>query len=222
MKKKKVIFESYKVRKGEKYGASMYSAPSTYSHPGTAPSRTTKLSPKAKATLGSAMVHTTPKISEDKNEIQKTAKKELLIEQNKNETQLNQMVEKSKQVLLSIKSTFPFDFFPDEITIDPTKINVVIKNFWGSGSVHSVYIQDVTDVKVESTPFFATLKLVDKAFVENKIKVSFLKKKDAYRARRILQGLVVATRDNLNLAGMDINELAKKVEELGVETETQL
>ena len=77
MKKKKVIFESYKVRKGEKYGASMYSAPSTYSHPGTAPSRTTKLSPKAKATLGSAMVHTTPKISEDKNEIQKTAKKRI-------------------------------------------------------------------------------------------------------------------------------------------------
>jgi len=222
MKQKKVIFESKKVRKGEKFGVSTYTTPSAYSHPGTPQSRTTKLSPKAKATLGSAMVHNTPTISAAKNEIQKTAKKELQIEEKKNEAQLDKMVEKSHWVLLSIKSVFPFDFFPDEITIDPTKINIVIKNFWGSGSVHSIYIKDIADIKIESTPFFATLKIVDRAFVENKIQINFLRREDARRARRIIQGLVVANRDNLNLAGMEINNLAEKIEQLGVETETQL
>lgn len=226
--KKKVIFDSNQTTSGEKKGLSAYPATTAsqfLQFPQQKQSHNKKkissLPPKAKAALGSIGSAKAQK-QQPPPTIQKKASKELLVEEKKNEQQLEQMVTKSQQPLLRISSVFPFDLFPDEVTIDATKVNIVQRNFWKSGSVHSVYIRDIADVKVEATPFFAKLQIVDRAYVENKLVVTFLKKNEAYRARRILQGLVVATKDGLNLAGMEMKKFAQKIEELGVETETKL
>ena len=115
-----------------------------------------------------------------------------------------------------------FDLFPDNLTIDSNKVNVVTKSFFASGRVHSIYIENVMDVFVEAGPIFASLKLVDKGFIENTVEVHYLKKSDAYIARRIIQGLVVAVKDKIDLAGIEGDEFARKIEELGQATEIRL
>ncbi|RJQ25972.1 hypothetical protein C4577_04465 [Candidatus Parcubacteria bacterium] len=127
------------------------------------------------------------------------------------------LVDNSKKILFKTKAVFPFDFFPDELTIDFNKVNLIIRDFFGSGRVHSVFIKDISDVFVYKTPFFSTIEIVDVGFVENSIKMKFLKNKDAMRARRIIQGLIITSKQDIDLAvlGLEIPDIIKKLEELG-------
>jgi hypothetical protein len=42
--------------------------------------------------------------------------------------------------------------------------------------LHTISIEDISDIFIETTPFYASLKIVDKDFVENSVEVQFLKK----------------------------------------------
>ncbi len=43
----------------------------------------------------------------------------------------------------------------------------------------------------------------------------WLKKSDAQRARKIIQGLIVAVKENIDIARIEPRKLVKQVEELG-------
>lgn len=140
---------------------------------------------------------------------------EHLKEEEKQKQKFDQLVEKSRRILLKINSVFPFDFFPDEVTIDANQVMVINREFWGSERRHSIFIKNITDVFVDTGPFFATLKIVDRGYVENTIVVKFLKREEAKRARRIIQGLVIACSQDIDLSKLDESDLLHKVELLG-------
>lgn len=139
---------------------------------------------------------------ETQKEGEKEAHKEIVKETEKQQEILEDVIEKSKKVLLKSKSVFPFDWFPDELIIDPTKVIIVHREFLSSGAMDTVYIKDIADVIVETGPYLATLNIIDVSYGANKHYISKLKKADALRAREIIEGLVTALK-----AGIDILKL---------------
>lgn len=135
--------------------------------------------------------------------------------QYKQAQKLDNLVEKTQAPLLSIRQSIPLNPFPNEIIVDINKINIIIRYFFFSKHIHSVYIKDVSDVMVETGLFFATLRIVDVGFTENSIDINYLKTHEAERARRIIQGLVVAQKNGIDFSLFEDSKLCEKIEHLG-------
>lgn len=132
-----------------------------------------------------------------------------------NSKKFEQLANNANRVLLKIRSVFPFDLFPDEITIDPVKVNIVTREFFLSSTIHSIYIKNILDVIVDCSPFFATLKIMYEGFGPNTVNVKFLKKDEAQKARRIIQGLAVAAKEGVDLTKLKTEDIISKAENIG-------
>src|SRR5258708_7965897 len=74
------------------------------------------------------------------------------------------LIKKSDRVLLKIKSVFPFEFFPDSIVIDESKVSIIHRIFFWTAAIQSIPIQHVQDVEVDTSILFATLKILPAGF----------------------------------------------------------
>lgn len=125
------------------------------------------------------------------------------------------LLKSSKKVLFQTSGVFPFDFFPDEITIDENKVNIIFHEFFLSDDVHSIMIEMIRDIEVETGPLFAILKIVPDGYPGHALELRYLKKKDALKARRIIEGLMVARRHGIDPAKLDASDFVDKLELLG-------
>lgn len=133
----------------------------------------------------------------------------------KEDSKLKNLIAGSNRILLKVSTVFPFDFFPDDIIIDETKVTIIFRTFFWTERVHSIYVKDLSDVLVEVSPFFATLKLVDLGFKENSIDIPFLRKSQAIRARQIIQGLVISAKQGIDVTKYSADHLAQMMQEIG-------
>lgn len=129
--------------------------------------------------------------------------------------QLDEMVKRSARVILKIKAVFPFNLFPDEVILDESKITIYSKMFFMSQQTVSIMYPDVFNVIVEDSVFFATLEIADRFFSREPIKIKYLKRGDAQKARKIILGMSILTKENVNIQSLPINELLEKVERIG-------
>ncbi len=154
--------------------------------------------------------------SEKAQEWFEEAEKEHVKEHLSNQQKFYDLVRESARILFQAKSIFPFDLFPDEISIDPIKVNIVSHEFFASARVHCIYIKNISDVFVDCSPFFASLKIIDQGFTENEEIVTTLSKDNAMKARRIIQGLVVAHKQGVDVTRLEQDtDLVEKLEALG-------
>lgn len=133
----------------------------------------------------------------------------------KYEEDFGNLVEKSDRVLIEIKAVFPFDFFPNEVSVDVNKVNI-ISNYLLSRRIHSVPIKDICDVYVHQGILFSSLNIIDWGFDKNRpICINYLKIAEAEAALKIIQGLLVGVKQNIDLAKIDVPDFKNKVEILG-------
>lgn len=130
------------------------------------------------------------------------------------------LIQKSDRVLLRIKSVFPFELFPDTIVIDESKVNIIHRIFFWTAAIQSIPIAHIQDIEVDTSVLFATLKILPSGFsvvsmTENWLKVNYLWRNDALRARRIISGLLIASREGVDLIKVDSINFVKKIEQLG-------
>lgn len=165
-----------------------------------------------------------PRITSQKSQaVPQKIKKEALEEEQKqsiSETKLNQeklsnLIDKSSLTLFKCAAEWPFDLFPDEVTVEPTQINIKRKSFFLTESIVSIPIKNVADVVIQTSILFASLNIVDKSFTQNTVTVEYLNRADAEKARRIIQGLVVASKEGIDLLKLDLTNLKMKLEEIG-------
>lgn len=126
------------------------------------------------------------------------------------------LMNKSTKVLLRISSIFPFDLFPDELTIDEFKVSIHARDFFFSEDIHSIPIVVIRDVDVYVGPFFATLKIVPDGYPGHALEVHYLKRKEAVRARKLIEGLIIARKqgiDPVRLSSPDIDN--SEIEKIG-------
>lgn len=139
---------------------------------------------------------------------------------------LDNLADKSDSVLLKVNTFWPFTFFVHKIIIDPYKVNIIFKEFFWSEQIHSVMIKDILDVVVETSIFFATVRIVDQGYIENTIDIAYLKKADALKVRKVIQGLIIAHRQAVDLSVLSSSDIRSKAEEMGkvkgIDTEVEV
>lgn len=143
--------------------------------------------------------------------------KKVHVSKDKNVRKLDDLSSATGNRLYKLSSVFPFDLFPDDIVIEQKQVVIVQRNFFYSSEQFQISIKDILAPVIESNFFFSKLKLELGAggFKQNPPSISHLKKEEARKARRIIMGLVVANKENIELSGMDHNEMLRKIEKVG-------
>lgn len=134
---------------------------------------------------------------------------------NSNEKKLDQLVQQSGRVIIDIKSVFPFVFFPDELVIDETKVSVHTNYFFYTKEVRSIEYKDIFNVVINQGILFARIEIVDRYFSQQTIIVDFLKKREAILARRIIQGLIISKKENIDTRSISTHDLIVKLSRIG-------
>lgn len=131
---------------------------------------------------------------------------------------LDILVSRADKILLQAHGIFPFDFFPDTLTIDANKVNIIIKTFFATETATSVLIKEIMDVRVESSLFFGKL-IID--YGPHPLKVSTvyiptLHKKDALKAKEIIEGMLVVYRgENIDTTRLKPEDTLDEIKQIG-------
>lgn len=124
------------------------------------------------------------------------------------------LVKKSNRILICISShALPIDIFPDTLCVEEGRITIINRHLFSS-EVHSVDLNDISNVFINTTFIFSQLVIISKTFEENTIKIRNLRPKEAVFARRIIEGLRVFEDKKIDTSTYTKNELIAKLEEL--------
>lgn len=123
------------------------------------------------------------------------------------------MVHNSNTILISVSSVFPFKVFPTTINVEAGRVTIITRQAFAS-QVHSVDIRDISSVFIETSIIFAAITLISKTYAQKELVVKGLWKKEAIRIRRIIEGLRMFERRDINITDFSSEELLRKLEEL--------
>ena len=73
--------------------------------------------------------------------------------------ELDDLMAKSNRIIISITSVFPWDFFPDSINVEETRVTVIQRQLFAS-QVHSVDIKNISNVFLDNDIFLAALTII--------------------------------------------------------------
>lgn len=144
--------------------------------------------------------------------------KDVTIKTEHDKNKLDELIKKSNRSIINISSVFPWNLFPNTIDVEESRITFIFRQLFSSQS-HSVDIKDISNVFIESGFIFATLRIVTRTFIQNDIKIEFLKKKEAYQTRDIIEGLRTFTQNDINSSNYEIGDLVNKLKELHISKE---
>lgn len=142
----------------------------------------------------------------DEQTIHKATKKE------EDKQTISNLIKKSNRRIISISSLFPWTLFPNTIEVEESRVTFIFRQLWASQS-HSVNIKDISNVFIQASPFFATLQIVSRTFVENDITIGHLETGKAHRVQMIIEGLRTFAEHNIDTSNYEVNELIAKIEE---------
>lgn len=139
------------------------------------------------------------------------------LEKSEESQNLNSLVNKSHNTLLTVRSMRIFDFFPDKLIIDENKVSFIYKDALGVKSIHSVLIENITYVEAHISFISGTLVVKDSSNYRHPIelRIENLRKDAAIRARKLIQGLVHAKTLKMDFSELSPYELECNLEELG-------
>ncbi|MFA6017465.1 MAG: hypothetical protein WC744_05250 [Patescibacteria group bacterium] len=156
-------------------------------------------------------------ISENKSAINKEKQISNINEVKKVEADkhvISDMVQNSNEILMSITSAgFPFDFFPTTINVEASRVTIITRQLFSS-QVHSVDIKDISSVFIETGILFAAITLISKIFSQKELVIDRLWKKEAILLRRVIEGLRMFEKEEINITKFSKEELLSKLEEL--------
>jgi hypothetical protein len=124
-------------------------------------------------------------------------------------------VEREATIIYNISAVFPFDFFPNQIIVHENRVDVIYNLFFYSRKIFPMLIRDLNGVTLATGPLFAAIDFEIKGYETNPEPVRFLRKAEAVQAHRIISGLIVASKNNIDLSRLSPNEVRTKAQELG-------
>jgi hypothetical protein len=77
-----------------------------------------------------------------------------------------------------------------------------------------VDIKDISNIFVNTAPFFAQLVIISKTFTKNEIRIKYLWKDEAVLARRLIEGLRTFQSKQIDTSVFSVGELIDKLKEL--------
>ena len=114
----------------------------------------------------------------------------------------------SSPVLARFKSVFPFDLFPDELIVEEKRI-IWIKRFGpGMCEVITLAPADINRIEASAGPLFGHVHIaIPRHDIE--IIVERLRRKEAFKARDLIEGLMDAAREGIKIEGVTPEEKVK-------------
>lgn len=119
-------------------------------------------------------------------------------------------------MLATASTVFPFDLFPNTVTLDRTKLTIVQRSFYWSEQVMSIRIEDILNVTTGVGPFFGSLTIASRVMSsEDHFTINYFWKSDAVHLKHIIQGYVIAQHNKIKTSHLSKDELIKTLSELG-------
>jgi len=121
------------------------------------------------------------------------------------------------EILYKADTIFPFTLFPDTVTIDREKLSIAYHVFFRVARVISTPLDDIEAVDSNIGPFFGSLRITSKFFVNNTRFVRFLTREDTIKIQCILQGYKLAKEKDIDFTEIGKDELVMMLMKLGEE-----
>jgi len=99
--------------------------------------------------------------------------------------------------------------------VDREKLTIAARSFFRVASVNSIPITDVQSVEVDVGPFFGTVKVTSKYFVNNQREIRYLWREEATKIHHLLQGLILAHQRHVDINTLDKEQLLLLLSDLG-------
>lgn len=125
------------------------------------------------------------------------------------------ITEKAHDVLFSADTVWPFTLFPDTITLDREKLSVANRSFFRVAKIITVPVTSLISAEADVGPFFGSVKMTSKYFINTEHSVHFLWRKDASEIHRLLQGFIIAQEKGLDVTDIEVNDLKVLLHDLG-------
>jgi hypothetical protein len=122
---------------------------------------------------------------------------------------------KSHEVLFRANTVFPFTLFPDTVILDREKVSFTSRFFFGIAKLTSVPVRDILSVEADIGPFFGSVHTSSRFFVTNPKSIGWLKRNDAEKLQRLLQGYIIAHEQDINCDNIGKNKLVSMLIALG-------
>lgn len=131
------------------------------------------------------------------------------------EERLLDATNKGHEILIKTNTVFPFNLFPDTITVDREKLTIANRFFFRVAKITSVPVRDILSVEADVGPFFGSVHLTSRYFFTNPQTISFLWRGDAIKIQRLLQGYIIAHERNIDCSAIDKEQLVTLLNDLG-------
>jgi hypothetical protein len=126
---------------------------------------------------------------------------------------LGVLADLAHQVLFEAKSVYPYELFPDKITICLNRITITYKKPF-SVDERPIPIEYLNTAHVTRGMFFASLS-IETFGVERPNPIHHLKVDDARMARRYILALVECKKNGINFGDYKIGEIKERLQEIG-------
>lgn len=108
-------------------------------------------------------------------------------------------IAKNNNKITEIKSVFPFDLFPNLISLDTQKIDIIYYRFPFFRKVFTLFYEDVRTVKIVEGIFFASIHFELKGYEQNPEPIRLLKKHEANKIRQLILGICVVKKEEVEI-----------------------
>jgi len=125
------------------------------------------------------------------------------------------ITEKAQDVLFKADTVFPFTLFPDTITVDREKITVATRYFFRTAKIVTVPLSSILNAEIDVGPFFATLHISSKYFVQEKYTIHYLSRKQAMELHHLLHGYLLAHEKDIDITDIEKEDLLVLLGDLG-------
>lgn len=126
---------------------------------------------------------------------------------------LSVLADLSHLVLFEAKSVYPYELWPDKITICLNRITITYKKPF-SVDERPIPIEYLNTAHVTRGMFFASLS-IETFGVEKPNPIHHLKIDEARTARRYILGLIECKKNGVNFGDYEINEIKQKLQDIG-------
>lgn len=129
---------------------------------------------------------------------------------------LRNLAKRSHEVLVSANTVFPLTLFPDTIVVDRTRVTIIDRIFFFTSRSVSVQIEDILNVSCGVGPFFGSLTISVRVMNStDHFEIDHFWRHDAVRLKHVIQGYMIAMRNDVDLTQLSRDELVEHLNELG-------
>ncbi len=129
--------------------------------------------------------------------------------------EIRKFARNADEIIYDATSVFPFQLFPDTITIDREKVTIAHRVFFRVANIISINVNDTLSVEADVGPFFGRVLLSSRYFSKDPQAITWLSRSAAIKTQRIIQGYVVAHQEKIDCSRIEKKELANLLEKMG-------